>query len=156
MSAACLQIGGLAAHVRAGQHQDCVGGRVQKEIVGHETVSAAQLQLFDDRVASVDDFDVGGVVELGAAVVSQGRDLGQGSQHIDFGERERGLADAAGFSGNGRTQLGKEAALDVYDLLLGIENLRFVLLQLWSGEALGVDQGLLAFVVGRGQVRVGL
>ena len=107
-------------------------------------------------MAAGDDLDVGGVVKPGAAVVSQGRDLGQGCQDIDFSEGERGLADAAGFSRNGRAQLGKQAAFDLYDLFLGIENFGFVFFQLRSGEALGVDQGLLALVVGRGQVRIRL
>ena len=147
------QISGLAAHVRAGQHHDGVRGRIQIKIVGHEAVAAAQLQLLDDRVAPGDDFDVGGIVELRAAVIAQGRDVGQRRQHIDFGQRQRGLADAAGFSGNRRAQLGKQPALDFDDLFLGIENLGFVFFQLRRGEALGVDQGLLALVVGRGQVR---
>ena len=55
-----------------------------------------------------------------------------------------------------RAHRGEGAGLDVHVLFLGIENLRFVFLQLWRGKALSVDQGLLAFVIGRGQVRVRL
>ena len=77
-------------------------------------------------------------------------------QHVDLGQRQRGLADAPGFAGNRRAQLGEQPALDLDDLFLRVENLRFVFLQLRRGEALGVDQRLLALVVGGSQVQVGL
>ena len=93
---------------------------------------------------------------FGAAIISQGGDLRQRRQHIDFSQRQRGLADAAGLTGNSRSQFGKQPALDIDDLFLSIENLRFVFLQFGSGEAFGVDQSLLAFVIGRGQMRVRL
>ena len=44
----------------------------------------------------------------------------------------------------------------VEDLLFGGEDFALVLLQLGRGEALGVDQRLLALVVGGGQMQVGL
>ena len=79
-----------------------------------------------------------------------------GRQHVDLSQRQRSLPDATGFSGNRRAQLGKQAAFDVDDLFLGIENLGLVFFQLRRGEALGVDQGLLALIVGRSQVQIGL
>ena len=52
------------------------------------------------------------------------------------------------------TQFGKQAALDLDDFFLGVENLRFVFFQLWSREALGIDQRLLTFVVGGREVQI--
>ena len=43
----------------------------------------------------------------------------------------------------------------VEDLLFGVEHFALVILQLGGGEALGVDQGLLAFVVGGREVQIG-
>src|SRR5208337_4096350 len=57
---------------------------------------------------------------------------------------------------NGRTQLGKETPLDFDNLLLGVENLGFILFQLRSREALGIYQRLLPLVVGGRVVQVGL
>ena len=53
-------------------------------------------------------------------------------------------------------QLGEETALDLDDLLFGVEDLGFVFLQLRGGEALGADQGLLALVIGGRMLQVGL
>src|SRR6266849_9086782 len=150
------QIRGLATHIRAGQYQNRVSGRVQIEIVRYEAFATTQFLLLDDGVAAFEDFDVGGIIQLRAAVVSQGGNLGQGGKHIDFRKCERRLPDAPGFSGDGRAQFGEQSALDVHDLFLGIENFRFVLFQFWRGKELSVDQGLFAFIVRRGQVQVGL
>ena len=45
-------------------------------------------------------------------------------------------------------QLGEDAFLDLNGSVVRGENFALVFLQLGSGEALGVDQRLLAFVVG--------
>ena len=59
-------------------------------------------------------------------------------------------------AGDGGAQLGEEAALDLDDLLLRVEDLGLVLLQLGRGEALGIDQRLLALVVGGARCRLAL
>src|SRR5207245_479325 len=81
-------------------------------------------------------------------------DVSESREHIHFRQRQRGPSDALCFGGNGCPQLGKQAALDFDDLFLSVENLRFVFLQLGRGKALGVDQSLLAFVIGRDQVQI--
>src|ERR1035438_8599513 len=78
-------------------------------------------------------------------VIAQGGNVCQASEHVHFGQCERGLADTLGLSGNRGSQFGKQAALDLDDLFLGIEDLRFVLFQFGSCEALGIDQRLFAF-----------
>ena len=52
--------------------------------------------------------------------------------------------------------LGEQFFFQREDLVFGVEDLALVVLQLGRGEALGVDQSLLALVVGGGQVLVGL
>ena len=66
--------------------------------------------------------------ENGAAVVAEGGEVGEAGEDVDFGEGQRGLADAAGFGGNGGAEFGEEAALDLDNLLLCVENLGFVFL----------------------------
>ena len=49
------QIGGLAAHVRAGDQQDLVRGAVQVQRVGHESLALLFEEQFDHRMASAQD-----------------------------------------------------------------------------------------------------
>ena len=57
--------------------------------------------------------------------------------------------------GGAFADLGEELLFEGEDLVFGVEHFALVVLQLGSGEALGVGQGLLALVVGGGQVLVG-
>ena len=50
----------------------------------------------------------------------------------------------------------KSSLLERQNLLLGVEHLALVVLQLRRGEALGVDQRLLAFVIGGREVQIGV
>ena len=77
-------------------------------------------------------------------------------QQIDFGDGQRGMADALGLGGDGGAKFGENAPLDVDDLVLGVEDLSFVFLQLRRGETLGVDEGLLALVISGSEMQVGL
>jgi hypothetical protein len=72
----------------------------------------------------------------------------QAAHDIDLRQCQRRLANALGLGGYGRAQLGEEPPLDFDNLFLGVENLRLILLQLGSREALGIDERLFAFVVG--------
>ena len=96
------------------------------------------------------------LVQLRPAVVAIRRQRCERREHVDLGQRQRGLPDAAGLGGDGGAQFGEEPPLDLDHLLLRVQHLGFVLLQLGRGEALGIDQRLLALVVGRRQVQVGL
>ncbi len=153
------KVGAFASHVGAGEHDDVVAGGIQENIVGDEALAAGgQFLLLDHRVAAVDNLEIGKLLGMrmkrGLAVIAQGRDVRQAGEHIHFGQCKRGLADALGFGSNGRSQFGKESALDLDNLLLGVENFRFILFQLRRCEALGVDQSLLALVIGRGMVQI--
>ncbi len=94
------------------------------------------------------------LLELGPAIISQRGNVRQTGEHVDFRQRQRGLPDALGFGRNRGTQVGKQPPLDFYNLLLGIENLRLILLQLRSRETLGIHQRLLALVIGGREVQV--
>src|SRR5262245_48199273 len=107
-------------------------------------------------MAPGEDFKFARVVELGTAVVADGRNLGEGSENVSFGERDRGGADSPGLARDGGTQLRKNAALNLDNFSLGVKDFSFVLFELGSGEALGVGQSLAALVVGGNQVQVGL
>ena len=51
---------------------------------------------------------------------------------------------------------GEQLLFEREDFVLGVQNFALVVFQLRRGEALGVDQSLLALIVGGGQVLVGL
>src|SRR5580658_1825252 len=74
---------------------------------------------------------------------------------IDFGDGGAGTADARGVVDEAAAEIGEDAFFDFDGALLGGEDFGFVVLELRSGEALGVDEGLLAFVVGGGGGEVG-
>ena len=57
--------------------------------------------------------------------------------------------------GGALAHVGEELLFEGEDLVLGVQHLALVILQLGGGEALGVGQGLLAFVVGGREVQVG-
>ncbi len=82
--------------------------------------------------------------------------LRQGGGHVDFGHRSGGRANALRVRGGEFAHLGEQFFFQREDLVFGVEDLALVVLQLGRGEALGVDQSLLALVVGGGQVLVGL
>ncbi len=130
---------------------------IQVQIVGNKALSPArQFLLLDHRMPALNHLDVGRLVELRPAIVAQSRNVSQRRQNIDLRQGQRRLPDAPGLSGNCGAQFGKQPPLDLDNLLLRVENLRFVFLQLWRGKTLGVDQRLLAFVICRNQMQVRL
>src|SRR5664279_1661647 len=134
-----------------------MGCVVEIEIVGDEAIGGSgDLHLLDHRVTPFDNFDVRAVFEQGTAVAAIGGERRERSEHIDFRQRQRGLPDASRLGGDGGAQLRKQAPLDLDYLLLGVEHLNLILFQLRRGKALGVDQGLLAFVFPGREVQVRL
>src|SRR5438445_12713191 len=88
------------------------------------------------------------IIELRAAIVVFGCDLGQTQVDIDFGEymgrRENALG---GMNRDICTKLYEELILHLIDALLGIEYDRFVFFQVGCEIAFGVGQRLAAHVV---------
>ncbi len=78
---------------------------VQEKIVGDKAfASRRQFLLLDHRMAAVDDLEVARLLRIlmksWPAIIAQGRDVCQASEHVDFGQCQRGLADALGLAGN--------------------------------------------------------
>src|SRR6476646_8103317 len=100
---------------------------VQIKIVWHKPViRASQLGLLDDSVTSLQHFDVAGRIELRPAIILDRRKVRQSGEHVDLSQGQRRLADALRLGGNRASQLGKEPALDVDNLLLRVENFGLV------------------------------
>ena len=146
------QVGGLAGHVGAGDDAHALAG-LEGDVVGHEALAAEGV--LDHRVAAV--LDVEHVVrqDLGADVAAQGSGLGEGGQDIQLGQAAGGAQQAGGGGAQALAHLAEQAQLDLVDALLGVEHQRLVFLHLGGDVALGVDQGLLADVVGGRQPGVG-
>ena len=93
---------------------------------------------------------------MGTAVSTVLGDQGESRQDIHLRQGQRGLAYPLRLRGNGDAQLGKQAALNLDDLFLRVQDFDLVFLQFGCGEAFGVDQRLLALVIGRSMMQVGL
>src|SRR5690242_3674199 len=70
----------------------------------------------------------------------------QGRRNVEFGDDCRSFFYPAGVRGSKTANFLEYLPFESQDLLFGIEHLGFELFELWRGEALGVGQGLLAFV----------
>ena len=150
------QIGGFAAHVGPGDDGDQAGGGVEVEIVGDEAAGIVLRQALDHRMAAGHDAHFAVVGKARARVAILRGHLRQRRGHVQFGDGRRGGSDALRMRGGELAHFGEELLFERQDFLLGIQHLALVVLQLRRGEALGIDQRLLAFVIGGRQVHVGV
>ena len=118
--------------------------------------SSLPRQPFDHGMAAAGDVHFAGVAKLRARIAVLGRHLGERGGDIQLRDRGRRGANALRLLRRLLPDFGEDALLDFEDLLFGGQNLALVFLQLRRGEALRVDQGLLAFVIGGGEVEIGL
>ncbi len=132
-----------------------VSGIVQIEVVGDEAAGFFARQFLDDGVAAGDDPHLASGRELRTGVAVFGGHLSEAGGDVEFRNSGRGGADALGMIGRLLADFAEDALLDFEDLLFGREHLDFVFLQLGRGEALGVDEGLLALVIGGRVVQIG-
>ena len=154
MSATWRMIGRLAGHVRAGDDEDLVRRRVELEVVGHEGLAPASL---DHRVAAVLDRGSRRRRRPSGGRSRGGRRTRPGPARTSSAATS--AADplqAQGLPATVSRTSRNRLVLEVADALLGAEDLLLVLLELRRDEALGVDQRLLAHVVGRDPVQVRL
>ena len=91
-----------------------------------------------------------------AHVAAQCGEMGEVGQQIGFSDGGGAAANAAGGFEDGLAQLDEDALFDFDGAVVRGENLALVLLELGSGEALGIDQRLLALVIGGRVGQVGL
>src|SRR5579863_3490302 len=82
--------------------------------------------------------------------------LGQRAGDVQLRYRGSRRLDPNSVRAGKATELLEYFALQRENLFLGLQNLAFKLLQLRRGEALGVEQSLLALVIGGRQMQVGL
>ncbi len=134
----------------------CRTGGAEVQAVGDEAAGALVFEAaLDDGMAGGEEFEGAGVVDLRAHPAAKGGDMGEVGEKVDFGDVARGLADARGVGEDVAAELGEDAALDVGGALLSGQNLSLEIFELGGGEAFGVDEGLLALVVGRDGFGVG-
>src|SRR5262249_48361789 len=142
------EIGGLAAHVGTGNQKKLLPGGLEAEVVGDEALTLLAEQFLDDGMAAGDEEELAGGIEFWASVAAVGSEFGEGGQHIELCNSAGGAAQASGFGGYAAANVRKEPALDFENALVGSENFAFVIFQLGGSEALGVDECLLALIVG--------
>ena len=140
------QVGGLAGHVRAGEHRQ-PRITVESGVVGDEGLAAERG--LDHRVTRVPELQgaavvLRGVDELRAHAVAFRGPRGETLEHVQLGQRARGGEHARRLGGGGVAQLLEQPVLEVLGLLLGAEHLLLMLLELRSDVTLGVLERLLA------------
>ena len=106
-------------------------------------------------MAAGHDAHLAAIGKCGALVAVLGRHLGQRGGHVQLRHRGGRGAYALRLRGHTLAHAGEKLLFERQDLLLGIQHFALVILQLGGGEALGVGQRLLAFVIRGRQVLVG-
>jgi len=106
-------------------------------------------------MAAGEDLKRGGVIDLWPDPSTQLGEMGEVAEQVNLGDAACGLADARGRVKERSAKLREDSALYFQTALLRGEDFGFVFLQLWRGEALGVDESLLALVVGGDTAGVG-
>ena len=134
-----------------------MSGRIQVKIVGHETVAAAgHLLLLDYRMPSARELQDPTIRRTSGGNNREEPRLGRcfastsTSANANAVCRMRRASPAIA-----ERSSTNNAALNLDDLFLSIENFRFVFFQFRSGEALGVHQRLLALIIGGHKMQIG-
>jgi hypothetical protein len=141
------KISRLAAHVGSGNEKELLAAGFEAEIVGNEALAFLAEKFFDDGVAAADDEEFAGVVEFRANVAAIGGEFRERGEDVELGDGGSGAAEASGFGGDAGADVNEELALDLEDAFVGGENFALVVFEFGRGEALGVHEGLLAFVI---------
>ena len=145
------QEGGLAAHVRAGQHEEPRRAVAHRQVVRDERLAQHPLH---DRVAALAVDELVAPREARLHVVEARRRLGERGEHVELGGGARGLLDAPRGGRQALAQLLEQALLAGRDQLVRAQHAVLVLLELGRDEALAAGDRLLAHVVGRHQRQV--
>ena len=151
-----MKVRGLATHVWTGDEKQLLAARLEAEIVGNEALATLAQKLFNDRMSAADDEQFAGGIEFGAGVAAVGREFGKSGEHVKLSYGGCGAAQARGFCGDRGADVNEKLALDFEDALVGGEDFTFVFLEFGRSEALGVDQRLLALVVGGRKMKIRL
>ena len=146
------QVRGLAAHVRAGQDDQLLAGRVERDVVRHERVARRAARRRDGarRWRSISSPSC--IVRLGVVATTPR------SRPARPARRARASARAVSWIArrlrrDRAAQRLEQLELALEDPLVGAEHLLLVFLERRRDEALAAGDGLLAVVVGRHAVR---
>ncbi len=123
------QIGGLAAHVRAGDEKKLLTPGLEAEIIGNEALSLLPQEFFDHRMAPADDEKFAGGVEFRAGITAIRGELGKRGEHVELRDGSSGAAQSRSLGGNRRADIDEKLALDFEDAFVGGENFALVFLQ---------------------------
>ena len=149
------EVSGLAAHVGAGDEKKLLTPGFEAKIVGNETLTFLLQQFFDDGMTAADDEEFAGVVEFGANVIAVGSELGERGEDVELGDSGGSAAEAGSIGGDAGANVDEELALDFVDAFVGGEDFAFVFFEFGRSETLGVDEGLLALVIGGSEMEIG-
>src|ERR1700730_13495308 len=148
------QVGRLAGHVRSAEQHDLLIVRVQPQVVGHE--AARPQRSFDQRMAATDDLDPGLVLQRGAHPSMTAPDAGQPGDGIELTQPGGRVEQILTGGGDATAEVAEERLLTRHHRALRIEDEGLLLLQLRRDVALAIDQRLLADVLGRDRLTVGV
>ena len=106
-------------------------------------------------MAAGNDEEFAGGGKFRPSVAAVGGELRKRSEDVELRDGSRRLAQARGLGSDAGAQIDEKLALDFEDALVGGEDFALVFFQFGRGEALGVDEGLLTFVIGGREMQVG-
>ncbi|OPZ13176.1 MAG: hypothetical protein BWZ07_00744 [Alphaproteobacteria bacterium ADurb.BinA280] len=138
-------VGGLAAHVRAGDHQH-PALRIKAHVIGFERRVQHRL---DHRMPTTTDFDAGCVSKLRRRPIQCAGAFSEATQHVDFTNRFGEALEWREYRVQRIQQALPEQPFALQGALAGRQHLVLELLKLLSDVALGVGQSLPTRVPGR-------
>ena len=152
----CLaQKGALTSHVGSGDDDNLLLLCVQLHIVGHIAFAHGHLLLNDGMAPLTDVYHIA-LVHNGTDVAVLGGTDGKGEQAVELCHQCGVGLDGGGVAGKRLDQGGIEPRFQCKDFFLGSHYLFFIVLEFLGDVALGVDQRLLAYPLGRHLVLVGV
>src|SRR3989441_2252702 len=150
------QVSGFSSHVRPGDDQEEVRGRVHVKVVRDERLALHLLaEALNHGVAALLDLELAVLGNLRAAVGALGGKTGETREDVELGDGARGLPDSAGFAGHAPPDLNEQVPFKCAALILRAQDLGLEFLKFRRRESFGVHQGLLALVVGGGKMEIG-
>ena len=139
------QVGGLARHVGAGEHDDARPASRHLRVVGHEP--ALRQDTFDHGMPPVNDFQLIAAGERGADVAVARRGGGEAGVDVGFAQGRGGGEDGVAACRDPLAEPLEQRRFDALNPVLRVEDRRFVLLELGCDVALRSRQCLPADVV---------
>ena len=148
------QVRGLPRHIRPRHYLQPVAFTIQMRIVGNEKLTDERA--LDDRMTPISYLKLGGFIYLRPVVSVLDCGLGEGGNHVQFGDGPRAEHYPVALLRHLLPQRHEELVLELLRALISTEDFRFLLLQLRRNEPLGIHQRLFPLIVIRHQFQIGL